>query len=69
MPITKWVYMSLLDFSTTSHNLTGFTSEVETKIETYFAHPTLNINPLKFWTETKESIILSRLATAVFGTL
>ena len=45
----------LLDFSTTSLRPTGFTNEVDAEIEAYFTHPTLDIEPLKFWMERKDS--------------
>ena len=45
----------LLDFSTTSLRRTGFTNEVDAEMEAYFADPTLDIEPLKFWMERKDS--------------
>ena len=45
----------LLDFSTTSLRPTSFTNEVDAEMEAYFTHPTLDIEPLKFWMERKDS--------------
>ena len=51
----------LLDFSTTSLislmslRPTGFTNEVDAEMEAYFADHTLDIEPLKFWMERKDS--------------
>ena len=45
----------LLDFSSTSLRPTGFANDIDAEMEAYFAHPTMDIKPLKFWMERKES--------------
>ena len=47
---------SLLDFSSASQR-PNVTNVLDAEIDTYFSHPTLDIHPLKFWTERRDSLL------------
>lgn len=47
---------SLLDFSSASQR-PNVTNVLDAEIETYFSHLTLDIHPLKFWTEKRDSLL------------